>query len=499
MKNTDRLYLLALLFLWLFSIDASAQLMQGKRIELDLASSAEEEHQLYSLGEQGVLLFHSKEDLYKRKKTIDFVRFDSSLVELWKTPFAFEDEFNLIRTFQNERFLFSLFKKHEKTDIGVLRLDLETGDKTYIEGNLLTNMDIDHFVVLQSKGFIGGKFNDRPVVVMFNFFDKTSRVLPEIHANHLSISEMDVNYEDGLLLVMLKNDRNCQYIVKTYSYEGKHLRTLNLGDKQKTPISGKILTMDNGSPLLLGNYAEGCSPLSIGFYLQRLDHDSKIQYIDFSDLDNFFSFLKPRKEEKIKAKIRQKKQQGKEVKLRNRLLLHNILPTPDGWLMVAEVFYPEYKSPSNGSISTWRNYRIGGEVYNNFRYTHAIICGFDHHGKLVWDNSVSLKEVQSGELNPMVQITHQNDFFILAYPDEDQIKTVIVRKNEKVKDLDSFDLKAGTETEKITDTDRTSLVAWYGHSFLVYGYQTVRKDNSLINREVFTINKLTYSLKDRKQ
>lgn len=498
MKNIYKFRLLFLVLLGLLPFVTSAQLVQGKRIELELNSGMDEDHQLYSLGEEGVLLFHSKEDFYRRKMTMDFVKYDSTLVQSWRSSFVAEEEFALTKTFQNQHFLYILFKKKEKTDIGVLRIDLQTGDKIYIEGNLLTNMDIEHFTILQSKAFIGGKYNDRPVVVMFSFFDKTSKVLPELHANHLLINEMDISVEDEVLFVMLKNDRNCQYIVKTYSYEGKNLSTLNLGDKQKTPISGRILNMDNGAPMLLGNYAEGCSPLSIGIYLQRLDGDSKTQYIDFSDLDNFFSFLNRKKEEKIKAKIRLKKEKGKEVKLRNRLLLHNIVPTPEGWIMVAEIFYPEHKSSSNGTFSNWRNYRIGNDVYNNFRYTQAIICGFDHRGKLLWDNSVSLKDIQSSELNPKVQINHQGDFQILAYPDDDQIKTVIVRKDEKVKDLESFDLKTSLETERITNTDDTNLIAWYGHSFLVYGYQTIRRDN-LTNREVFTINKLTYSLKDGKQ
>ncbi|WP_460471355.1 hypothetical protein [Emticicia fontis] len=498
MKSIAKRYLLIFTFLLCLPFTISAQLSLGKRIEFEQSSTMEEDHQLFSLQENGVLLFHSSEDLYHRKMTIDFHKYDSTLTEIWKVNFVPEEDFLLNKTFQNDRFLFILFKKKDRTDIRVLRLDLETGDKTYVEGDLLTNMDVEHLTVLESKAFIGGKYNDRPVVVMFSFFDKTSKVLPEIHANHLMISEMDVSAKNEVVYIMLKNERNCQYIIKTYSYEGKLLNTMGLGDKQRTPISGKILNMDNGAPVLLGNYAEGCSPLSIGIYMQNLSNDSKIQYIDFSDLKNFFSFMNPKKEEKIKEKIRLKKEKGKEVKLRNRLLLHDIITTPDGWIVIAEVFYPEYKAPANNGFSNWRSYRIGGDTYNNFRYTHAILCGFDHNGKLLWDNSVALKDVEGNELNAKVQITHQDDFHILAYPDEDQIKTVIVRKNEKIKDLESYDLKANSVSEKIIDTDRTNLIAWYGHSFLVYGYQSIRKEN-LANKEVFSINKLTYSLKDGKQ
>lgn len=480
----------------LLSFAVSAQLTQGKRIEFERNSSIDEENLLIPLKENGVVLLQSKIEAYRRKFTLDFYKYDSTLTQIWKTTFLPDEDFELVKTFHNEHFLYVLFKKDDKIDIGVLRIDFETGDKTYVEGNLLTNVEIEHFVVLESKAFIGGKYNERPVVVMFSFFDKTSRVLPEIHNNYLVINDLDVDEHNESVYLMLKNERNCQFILKTYSYEGKAISSLVLGDKQLAPISGEVLKIDPKKPILMGNYAEGCSQLSLGIYLQNLSDESKIQYINFADLKNFFRFLNPKREEKIKTKITQKKQKGKDVKLRYRLLLHDLIPTNEGWVMLAEIFYPEYKSNTSATgWSTWRNYRIGNDIYNNFRYSHAVICGFDKNGKLLWDNSVSLKEMESTELNAKVQLTQQDDYQILAYPDESLIRTVVIRGNEKAKDLEAFDLKTGTDVEKITNAERTNLAAWYGHSFLAYGYQSVKKNNDLLNREVFYLTKLTYALK----
>ncbi|CAH0997653.1 hypothetical protein EMA8858_03787 [Emticicia aquatica] len=492
---------LFILFFLLLSFSVSAQLTQGKRIEFERRTDIDEENLLIPMQENGVLLMQSKIEPFRRKFIIDFYKYDSTLTQIWRNSFVPEPELDLLKTFKNEHFFYVLFRKSDKIDIGVLRIDLETGDKTYVEGNLLTNMEIEHFVVLQSKAFIGGKFNDRPVVVMFSFFDKTSKVLPEVHSNNLVINELDVDEKGNFLYLMLKNDRNCQFILKKYSYEGKAISALALGDKQLTPISGEILNLDKDTedqhPILMGNYAEGCSLFALGFYLKHLNDDSNIQYINFADLNHFFSFMNPKREEKIKLRIKQKKQKGKDIKLRYRLLLHDIIQTNDGWVMVAEVFYPEYKTtPSSTGWNNWRNYRIGNDVYNNFRYSHAIICGFDKNAKLIWDNSVSLKDIESSELNAKVQITLQDDYQILAYPDESLIRTVVIKGNEKVKNLENFDLKTNSETEKIVDTERTNLAAWYGHSFLAYGYQSVRKNNEILNNDVFYITKLTYNFKE---
>ncbi len=494
MKNYQK-HIVTILF-FLFAFSASAQLTQGKRIEFDRRNDIDEENLLIPLKENGVLLMQSRVEPYHRKSTFDFYKYDSTLTQIWKTTFLPDPEFDLVKTFRNQQFMYVLFKKTDKIYIGVLRIDVETGDKSYAEGNLLTNMDIEHFVVLQSKAFIGGKYNDRPVVVMFSFFDYTSKVLPEVHSNNLAINELDVDEHGNFLYLMLKNDRNCQFIVKKYSYEGKLIKSFSLGNRDTTPISGEVLNIDKEHPILMGNYADGCSLLALGFYLQQLNDDSKIQYINFADLDNFFSFMNSKREEKIKQRIKQKKQKGKDVKLRYRLFLHDIIPSNDGWIILAEVFYPEYKSPATSTAySNWRNYRIGNDVYNNFRYSHAIICGFDKSGKLIWDNSVSLKDIESSELNAKVQITHQDDYHILAYPDEKLIRTAVIRGNEKVKNLENFDLKASSESDRIVDAERTNLAAWYGRSFLAYGYQSVKRNNEITNTDVFYISKLTYTLK----
>jgi hypothetical protein len=490
-----KIYQFIFIFL-LLSLSVSAQLTQGKRIEFERRNDIDEENILIPLQENGVLLLQSKIEILHKKFTLNFYKYDSTLTKTWETTFIADANFDLLKTFQNKQFLYVLFKKIDKIELGILRLDFETGDKSYVEGNLLTNMDIEHFVVLQSKAFIGGKYNDRPVVVMFSLFDKTSKVLPEIHNNDLIINELGIDEHEKNLYIMLKNERNCQFILKKYSYEGKVIKSLAMGNKQLAPISGEILNIDQKNPILMGNYAEGCSDYAIGFYLQHLTDDSKIQYINFADLHNFFSYMNAKREGKIKEKIKQKKQKGKDIKLRYRLLLHDIIQTNEGWLMVAEVFYPEYKSPINNmGWSSLQNYRIGNDIYNNFRYSHAIICGFDKNGKLLWDNSISLKDIESNELNPKVQITQQEDFQIVAFPDEGLIKTVVMKGNEKITSLENFDLKTNTETEKTINTEGTNLVAWYGHSYLAYGYQSIKKNNDILSNDIFYISKLTYTLK----
>ncbi|MEZ4900779.1 MAG: hypothetical protein R2822_03010 [Spirosomataceae bacterium] len=71
--------------------------------------------------------------------------------------------------------------------------------------------------------------------------------------------------------------------------------------------------------------------------------------------------------------------EGKDPKFRYRMLVHDVIKNGDEFVLVAEVYYPVYKSGSNYYNGALRN---ANREYDAFRYTHAIVCGFDKSGKL---------------------------------------------------------------------------------------------------------------------
>lgn len=490
LKYTKLILSLAFFF---FSIGSFAQLEQTKRLEFELSNNSDEDYQMIPIAERGFVLMHSKIDYLRRNPLISFQKYDSTFNKIWETSFRPDDEYDLLKTYHNDNFLFAFFKKGDESKIGVLRIDFDSGDKIYNEGNMLTNMDVKHFVVLRSKAIITGQYNDRPVAVLFSLFDKTSKVLPELHANYLDIVEVDVNEQSENIYIMLKNQRNCNFIIKTYSYEGKLLKSSQIGNRNQTPVSGKTLSLKDKEVILTGSFSEGCSQFSNGIYVHRLGQVEP-QFIRFEELDNFFKFLSPKREAKVKERIKNKKNKGKEVNLRYRLHLHEIVQNEDGWILITEIFYPEYKSPNTTMFSSINNYRIGTDIYNNFRFTHTVLCGFDKSGKLLWNNSVSMENIESSELNDKVQIFKQKDAFVLAYPNEEFIKVILIKGNETPQILEKYNLKQNTEVSNISETKESNLHAWYQQNFLSYGYQTVKKGSSSSPKDVFFVNKLSYKI-----
>ena len=253
--------------------------------------------------------------------------------------------------------------------------------------------------------------------------------------------------------------------------------------------------------LLVGNYSNDCSPYSEAVYVTRIRHGDDlpdvVRYIEFARLQNFFNYLKPKQQQKLRNRVARRRQEGKDTRLRYRLLVHDPLPTAEGLLLVAEVYYPQYRNatlPGYGSqLATGLSNRMG-KVLEAFHYTHAFVCGFDRQGNLLWDNCLPIRDLESDRLTPMVQVSQQGDRLVLAYPDKGEINTEVIEGSRVLKEREQFTLKTGSEAEKVLFSSNDNLVAWYGQYFLAFGYQKITSDRGFNGpqREVFYINKLTY-------
>ena len=498
-KTTKKRLILMLrrLFLILLCIGSQnplqAQLVTEKRVDFMLNDADNDQFNVISFKEKGMLVMINRANNFGRNIEIQFIKYDTSLTKAWSNNFQPSFLFKLIKYFENENYFYCLFKEDDREDISILRLDITTGDYVVTESVLLTAMDIDLFSVLKSKALIGGRYNDRPVVEMINLYASSAKVLPEIHSNNVKLNNIEVNEEEELIYVLLKNERNCKLFLKVYDYEGKIVGNQTLGEKNKLPLNGRLMKIPNGDYILAGNYADNCSDYSVGFYTHSLSKEEDTKYYDFVDLDKFLAYMPEKRQNRLKTRINKKNLKGKDFKLRQRLLMQDPTESPEGMTIMAEVFYPEYKNYIPNYSSIGRNYRWGDNNYytfNNFRYTHALILNFDKNGNLLWDNSISLKDLESRTLDHKVQFSALGDKYVLAYPDEGIIKTSIMDKNSKV--IEEMPLELNRGDDKILETVQSELSAWYGHSFIAYGIQSIRDPNSVYPKQVFYLSKLTY-------
>lgn len=480
-------------FLLLLSLASKAQFSIVERVNIDLSITDNDEFNVVPLHEKGLIVLNTKSNNFGRDLELHFIKFDTTLLNNWDATFQPGFLYKLLKYYETENYLYCLFREDEKDNLKILRLDVNSGDMVMTETKLLTNMEIDMFSVIKSKAVIGGRYNDRPVIELVSLFGQSSKVLPEIHSNNIKINNIEVNEREGLIYVMMKNVRNCKISLKVYDYEGKIVGKENMGDKNKIPLNGRLIQIPNGDYLMAGSYADNCSEYSVGFYTYNLSHPEPMNFYDFVDLDNFLSYMSEKRQERLKNRISKKTEKGKEFKLRQRLMIQDPIEMPDGMILMAEVFYPEYKNYSQGFYAVGRNYRWGGNNYyafNNFRYTHSLILKFDKSGKIIMDNSISMNELESRTLDNKAQVNMSGGNYIIAYADEGTIKTTILDQNFENKKEVPFMLDQKDET--VLSTLQSELSSWYPHHFIAYGVRNIRSTTSIYPKEVFYLNKLRF-------
>ncbi|GAB3559128.1 hypothetical protein [Spirosoma fluminis] len=500
-------HILSLVLLFVTLGPALAQLEHSLRIEIPSDPNEAEAFDVTPLNEHGVLVTIRTGGFYDNSPAeYTFQKFDTNLKSLWRVEYKQDIRYRPLLSYENDQYIYHLFREYDTDKYQFLRLHLDDGVIETFEGRLLDQFSIQQFKVMGNRAFVGGYHHSRPVVMAYSFFDGSAKVLPGMYVNRMELSSLEIDesrQEVNVLVHSLK--RHCKFLIRTYNYDNKLIRTIDFDGAKNSLISGKLLPVDEHESLLVGNYSTDCTPYSQGIYVTRIRHGesadasaeavSNIQYIEFSQLKNFFNYLKPHRQQKLLAKAQKKKEEGKDYKFHYRLLVHDLQPTPEGLVLVAEVYYPQYR----GSTLAYGGYLRGADRYEGFHYTHAFVCGFDKQGTLLWDNCLPIKELLSPELAEMVQISQQGDQMVLAYPNDGEITTEVIQGSKVLKETEKYKLQTSAEDEKVTFSAQDNLLAWYDRHFLACGFQKIAPSKNYTNqREVFYLNKLTYSAESTK-
>ncbi|RYC71264.1 hypothetical protein [Spirosoma sordidisoli] len=496
---------IACVFLCVSLPPAQAQLAQSLRIEIPSDPNEPEAFDVVPLADRGVLMTVRTGGFFDNSPAeFTFQKFDTNLKSLWSVRFKQDIKYRPLLSYNDQQYMYHLFREYDTNRFQFLRLHLDDGVVETIDGVLLDQFDIQQFKVMGSQAYVGGYRHQRPVVMAFSFFDGSAKVLPGLYVNHMDISSLELDETRREVNVLVHSTRRrCRFSIRTYSYDSKLIRVVDFDGAKNSLISGKLLPVNEHESLLVGNYSADCTPYSQGIYVTRVRHPEPgesmaevtadavgaIQYIEFSELQNFFNYLKPHRQQKLRARAQKKKEEGKDYKFRYRLLVHDLQPTPTGLTLVAEVYYPQYRTSTLG----YSGYLRGADRYDGFRYTHAFVCGFDKQGKLLWDNCLPIKELLNAELTEMVQVSQQGDRMVLAYPNDGEITTEVIQGNKVLKETEKIKIQTSDTDERVTYSAQENLMAWYDRHFLACGFQKIAASKAFPNpREVFYLNKLTY-------
>lgn len=466
---------------------------QPAQLELDLDSD-NTTVEVMALPDSSLLLYTKTINAWYTKATFEFTKYDHQLKKVWNAAQEMDVRSEYIHHYSEPPYIYIAFDKVDRQEYYFVSINLSTGETTLSEYEIPAIDTIEEFKVLEGQFFVIG--NDRkeyrPTLFHMDPKRKTISPLPSVYGDDSFFSDLLIdapqNRADAVLLE--SNGRVSHLQTKSFNSSGKLIGTyFTPPQRDKLLQETEISPGDTLNKLLIGVYGSDNMDYATGFFTMSLIHNNNDgQFYSFLDLKNSLSHLKQRQENRIRRREESRLEKRKESRLRYRLLLHPLIPTPDGYIQAAEVYTAHYNNTVNKSY-------LGLPSLNRdetYKHKQVLVVSFNKNGALTWDNSFKLDDITTTFLSPTVEIAAAPDGrVIIALPDEEEIIYRIMDQDTFIDEQTKLKLKTPNEGDKIVGTSEHGIISWYGSSFAAFGYHRVRSA-AREGRDVFYLNKITF-------
>jgi hypothetical protein len=493
-----------LFLLFILHIPAYAQFDQPLRVEVELTND-QDEYFVIPAGEEGVITFIPNYAA-SEKKNIQwvFTGYSPSFEQKWKSAFVINDNYVILgRTFSNNT-AFVLFGRENREDATLAMIDAGTGKITSQSSKLPRRFTVNSMKECAGTVYINGTWRNKAALVAFS--EKTGK------ADNITLKfdgtgeyqSSEINSFTGKISIVYAVTQRRETFLNIKTFRGKTMEDDLIINPEGSDnlLTGKISTISDREKIIIGTYSGKGNSGSSGMYFARLIDNSQfvIKYYNFTSFARFFDFLPQREKEKIERKNEKKRAKGKELNLSYQLLVHDLIMRNGEYLLVAEAYYPTYRTQPytytsfiNGVPIIQTRYVT---VFDGWLYTHAIVAGFNTEGNMLWDNCIEMGDVKSFNLQPKVCVNmNYNNEITLVYATYEQIITKVIKGVMVVGNKDVVPIKTGFSEDVVKRSEVANIAPWYVNYFLVYGYQKIRNDqlnDVKRKRTVFYMNKLKY-------
>ncbi len=495
--------------LWI-SLLSFGQISQPDRIEIPIEKD-DADFSVIAAGRDGLFLFRELQRDEDGDKILQVMRLDSSFDIQWVRLYTLSGDLEFIDNYYRDGRAWLLFNNFSTRNRNLVLIgwDLLGGVENIPIRNYIPFSYFD-FNATDDAVLISGYFNYRPVVILYNFEEKIPRVLPGLFNDKSSIVEIKINNNgtfDVLLAGRTINKRNTIF-VNTFDLTGNLVKKITLDtDRTHNLLFGRSHLMEGNAQLVAGVYGRFNSEYSRGLFVANVNQfgEQKMKFYNYGELKNFFSYMKARREQRVRNRIERRKIKGKKLKFNYRVLVHDLIESDDQYILLGEAFYPKYRNVSgsqggNFFNPVWtvnRGLYSSSLVFDGYRYTHAVVMGIDREGNLLWDNSFEINDVISFELEQFVHAASSGDNVVLLYVYDNQIRSKIIQGDDVLEGKELLDIRLKYDSDHVNEgaTNILGMEKWYGNVFFTYGTQNVRnleQKGVELQRRVFFINKVLY-------
>jgi len=502
---------LFLLICSVYAFYSAAQVANVNRIEIDLKDGFYGE-QVHEFGESGFILSAVSDDRATRERNWKFDSYSTDLQLVKTTLIPIEFEFSTDETFRNEEALFFLLRG-KKGAFKILEFDARSQEYNLTEFELDRKMRITEMKVFNDYAYFLTRQRNVSSILSVNLSSGAQRYYP-IEIDGFSPKKVKI---DGMQIIEESNE----IFVYVEAITGKKTSTtyfVRMNDKGEmkdivdfTQIGEEIITNTTASYLsenkyvLTGTYSTKSRTSSEGMYFSIFEDGQikSISFHNFLDLENFLNYLPERKKEKIEKKKKRKSDKGKDFNLRYYLAPHDIIQLEDGYVFLAEAYYPTYRTETytttsfvNGVATTTTHTRT---VFDGYQYTHAFMAKFNLNGEMEWDETFRMMPViKPFYVKRFINVAEQsNDALKLVFASGSIIHSKSVSFDGVVtNERSSSEIETGKEDDNVKYSF-SNLSYWYDDYFIAYGSQKIknkeeRGEDGKKKRTVYFINKVKF-------
>ena len=464
------------------------------------------DYQVVPMGQYGVIVFDFENKLLSATTPISFTGYDKQLNEIWSKQLAIvKSSYQYRGSDVDQERLYLLFSRFNSPLYYVIEVNAATQEINVHEAYSLKKLNYTDFKVMEGKIFLTGEVKRVPVLLHMNLAEKGSqkvKVLPTSFNKRTKVDNLEkdtVNQVINLTATYWKG-KNSKLVLHSFYPDGQPAQEgIQVEDREKNLLTAKRFVTGFRQSLIIGTYSNNRNELADGLYVAGHNGQdlSYIKYHPFAELENFLAYLSERKQGNLKEKQERKKRKGKDLNLNYRLLIHDLIHRADGqFTMVAEAYYPVYRSEQKRFYSGYGYSTEWVQVFAGYRHTHAMVAGFSPEGDLLWDHSFELEYELYPRLQPLVKVGFKEDGEIkISYSNEGEIHSKLIRGAEVLESEALAQIGSDYEGDRVKRSTRDKLEYWYDNYFLAYGFQKIKNQGEAEvknKRNVFYLNKVPF-------
>lgn len=505
------------------------QIQQTERFEI-VQKNSDEYFTIISLKDEGLALLREKNEYNGSKKNWEIILLDTDLVEKRKFDIEINQRHVLLGYEIDKKRLYLLYRTGETTKNSLELIEINTAAGSEA-GRFQIKPELDfkvtHFSKAGSSFLLGGYVTNEPAVLLYDAAFNSIKVLPGFFQKDNELVDLRVNqnktFNSVLIDRSLRSER--KLVFKTFDETGNLLLedVLPIEDDKSLQTSLSS-TLEREELLLLGTWGEKQSKQSQGFFSLTVDpfKEQKIKYFYFGLMDHFLDHLNPKRAERIKETTQEAILDGRKPSFTSYVMPFKIAETPDGYLLLAEVYTPSstmnpyynnpygnpyYANPYNYYNPFWPGYYPGMRMYrpypyggnqirnsDNVKFDQTVVVAFDAEGNMLWNQSITLDDLKRSSLEQVSDFYKNDNNLIFLYKKESELKIKTITMDDGVaKEItEKIKLKDPIEEIRSEKEHEDGVRHWFKNAFYLWGYHTVRnvqnKDNRV--RDVFYINKI---------